>query len=107
MYNNGVYGTQIELQAAATYLQIPIYVHTKPYAVKDWQWTCMTPQILPKDAYTYDSRLKNMPIPSPHTFYLEFRHTNLNHYDCIVPLNLSDTPSPPKLAGDFWSMVIS
>ena len=26
MYSNGVYGTQIELQAAATFPQIPIYV---------------------------------------------------------------------------------
>ena len=34
MYNNGVYGTQIELQAAATFLQIPIYGYTKPCAVK-------------------------------------------------------------------------
>ena len=38
-----VYGTQIELQAAATFLQIPIYVYIKPYAIKDWQCTCTTP----------------------------------------------------------------
>ena len=45
------YGS-VELILDATFLQIPIYVYTKPYAVKDWQWTSMTPQILLKDAYT-------------------------------------------------------
>ena len=31
------YATQVELQATATFLQLPLYVYTKPSLTKDWQ----------------------------------------------------------------------
>lgn len=46
MSRNGTYATQVELQVTATFLQLPLYVYTKPSATKDWQWTCFVHHLM-------------------------------------------------------------
>ena len=111
MSRNGTYATQVELQAMATFLQIPLYVFTQPSSAKEWQWTCFSPQAVTQSCYQYDPTLKNMPLPTPPEYHIEICHTNLNHYDRVIPLDFSDNPieylPPPKLPQNFWSAVIN
>lgn len=110
MLRNGTYATQVELQAMATFLQLPLYVFTKPSPAKDWQWTCFVPQKFAPSSYGYDIRLKNLPLPAPPQYHIEICHTNLNHYDHVVPLNFSDNSitylPPPKIPENFWEAVV-
>ena len=110
MSHNSTYATQVELQAMATFLQIPLYIYTKPSPARDWQWTCYAPQKITATEYKYDDKLKNLPLPAPPQYHIEVCHTNLNHYDRVVPLDFSETAPaylpPPKLTGDFWKAVI-
>ena len=111
MLRNRTYATQIELQATATFLQLPLYVYTQPSTTKEWQWTCFSPQAVTERSYQYNPTLKNMPLPAPPEYHLEICHTNLNHYDRVIPLDFfSETPvrylPAPRLPQDFWSVVI-
>ena len=88
MSRKSTYATQVELQATATFLQLPMYVYTKPSPTKDWQWTCFVPQKITTLSYAYEIALKNLPLPAPPHYHIEICHTNLNHYDRVIPLNL-------------------
>ena len=92
------------LQAIATFLQVPLYVYTKPSSAKDWRFV---PQIITTWAYKYDDKLKNLPLPAPPQYHIELCHTNLNHYDRVVPLDFSGHSSAylPPLE-NFWEAVI-
>ena len=45
------YARQVELQATATFLQLPLYVYTKPSLTEDRQWTCFVPQKVTTPSY--------------------------------------------------------
>ena len=110
MSRNGVYATQVELQATAMFLQLPLHVFTKPSPTKDWQWTCFVPQKVTASSYEYDTSLKNLPLPAPPQYHIELCHTNLNHYDRVVPLDFSGDSKaflpPPKIPASFWEAVL-
>ena len=62
-----IYARQVELQATATFLQLPLYVYTKPSLTEGRQWTCFMPQKVTTPSYDYDIALKNLPLPSTTT----------------------------------------
>ena len=44
MEKAGTYGTQAELQAAASLLQVPVYIFQRPNGLRDWQRMVYSPQ---------------------------------------------------------------
>ena len=38
------FGTQAELQAASSLLQVPVYIFLKPNELRDWEWMVYNPQ---------------------------------------------------------------
>ena len=80
------FATQVELQAVPTFLQVPLYLYTKP-PQKLWAWYCYMPQALPSDALTFQSWYRNLPLPAPPKYHLELCHTGLVHFDRIVPVD--------------------
>ena len=44
MEKPGTFGTQAELQAASSLLQVPVYIFLKPNEPRDWEWMVYNPQ---------------------------------------------------------------
>ena len=90
--------------------QLPLYVFTKPSPTKDWQWTCFVPQKVTVTSYEYDTSLKNLLLPAPPQYHIELCHSNLNHYDRVVPLDFSGDSKaflpPPEIPASFWEAVL-
>ncbi|KAK3082975.1 hypothetical protein FSP39_010468 [Pinctada imbricata] len=72
MRENGAWGTQLEIYAAATLLQRDIYVLSPDHSGKKYRWLLFTPRFSYPEANTYDK------------CYITLCHTNGNHYDRIA-----------------------
>ena len=90
----GIWGTQVELQAAASLAQTPIYVLTKQGTEgADYKWIMYQPQ-----------SIANLKFPDELSFlfkntlnHLEICHTNGNHYDCVINTMDQCSTIPPFL----------
>ena len=78
----GKWGTQVELQAAASLVQVPVYVLTKGATEEaQYNWIMYKPHLTTQLTF---------PDESLHFLFddvlghLELCHTNGDHYDCIV-----------------------
>ena len=82
----GVWGTDVELLAAATMLQAPIYTYTQPDDSGEYRWSRHRPLAQPSqvvcDYVPSIRRLVHM--TKPPNYHLELLHFNGNHYDLIV-----------------------
>lgn len=92
---DATWGTDIEIRAAAAYLQRPIYVCTQRSQSLEYYWDYFAPlttAMLTSGDYfanIYHSR----PLPS----HFEICHSNRCHYDIITMSDGNQATSPPKI----------
>ena len=102
MGEDGVRGTDIELLAMATMLQIPLYTFTKHQSRSNvYHWIKFTPFHPSQFSCSYSSALCSLvKMNKPLKCHLELLHLNGNHYDLII--TSTDSPSPElSLSGSF------
>ena len=95
MKYSGKWGTQVELQAAASLAQIPIYVLTKGSTeVAEYKLIMYKPHLIAnlkfpdQDLHFLFDNILN---------HLEICHTNGNHYDCVINVMDQCSTKPPAL----------
>ena len=94
MLRPGIWGSHVELLAAATYFQVPIYILKE----NQYVWEVLKPlgppqnfkyQLLPEiDIEAEDFRL-------PH--HIELLHSNNCHYDSLISTAGCTSSSPPNI----------
>ena len=89
MLREGEFATEMEIQAVASFLQVPLYLYTKCPPHTMWIWYRYTPAALPDNAYSYIQSGRNFPLPAPTNYHIEMCHTGLIHFDRIIPINLA------------------
>lgn len=91
----GKWGTQVELQAASSLAQIPIYVLTKETNEEaEYKWIMYKPHLT-----------ANLKFPDEELHFLfddtlghlELCHSNGNHYDCVINVMDQCPTKPPVL----------
>ena len=101
MQRNARWGTQVEIQAAASLFQVPIYVATNSLIQGVYKWTVFNPQ--DKSSLNGPENIHTL-LPSltikPH---LELCHISNTHYDSIIPTKGESLP-PPPLDGTEYSV---
>ena len=76
----GTFGTQAELQAASSLLQVPVYLFQKPNESRDWEWMVYTPQS--KTQLHFDACPGIAALQPPNTFDIELLYHGA-HFDVI------------------------
>lgn len=103
MSKEAVYGTQAELQAAASYFQVPIFVLDKPCEKIGWRWMKYTPF----DPTTIDFTGNPTILSPPTRFRIEIL-LHAAHFDRIAPREGYEASLPwPMLKGkrEHWGLI--
>ena len=101
---NTQWGTHVEIQAAASLFQAPVYVATDSLVQGTFEWTIFEPQEKSRLVGTGDI---NTLIPClAYKQHLELCYTAGTHYDSVMPLT-GDTLPPSPLDGQEYSVEIS
>lgn len=87
MLQQGEFATEMEVQAVASFLQVPLYLYTRCPPHTTWIWYRYTPAPLPDSAYSYIQSGRNFPLPAPANYQIELCHTGLIHFDRVIPIN--------------------
>jgi len=91
-----VWGTHIELKAAASYFQIPLYFCEKSPKTECYEWHCFSP-ICSAEKLNYP---QNRAYVTKSLGHFELAYYEGVHYDCIVSTDTNRTPKvPPQLTG--------
>ena len=96
---SGVWGTELEILAAATMLQAPVYTYTQINS-KSYRWLRDLP-LSPAHSVTckyHDSVQRLVHMIKPTGYHLELFHFNSSHYDVIVADNEDSRLSFPPLS---------
>ena len=94
----GEWGTQVELQAAATLFQKPLYVLTQSTNDKgDYDWIIYKPQFSNDISFPKETEINFLSTFNAILQHLEICHTNGCHYDCVVDDNSQIPLQPPDL----------
>ena len=96
---SGVWGTELEILAAATMLQAPVYTYTQINS-KSYRWLRYLP-LSPAHSVTckyHDSVQRLVHMIKPADYHLELFHFNSSHYDVIVADNEDSRLSFPPLS---------
>lgn len=90
-----IWGTDIEIRAAASYLQRPIYVCTQRSRSLEYYWDYFAPLTtrMPTSGDYFDNIYHSRPLP----IHLEICHSNRCHYDVITMSDGSPATSPPAI----------
>ena len=102
MGHSGIWGTEIEILAAATLLQAPIYTYTVRTQTNSnsYHWLRYLP-LSPAHSVNcdyHDSFRRLVYVAKPPDYYLELFHFNRSHYDIIVADNEDSRLSFPPLS---------
>ena len=92
MRREGVWGTQVELFATATYFHMQVYICSPHPTTKEYRWLCFSP--LDHCQLLEDKSIPQMPINIQH---VELCHSAGSHYDCIIDKQNIFPASPPQL----------
>ena len=100
MDTSGVWGTEIELLAAATLLQAPVYTYTQMSNSKLYQWSRFPPLSQPSQVICdYAPSIRRLVhMAKPLNYHLELFHFDRCHYDVIVPAEPDKTLGYPTLS---------
>ena len=107
MDRSGVWGTEIEILAAATLLQAPLYTYTQTNS-NSYRWLRYLP-MSPAHSVNcdyHDSIHRLVYTVKPADYHLELFHFNRSHYDVIVADNEDSRLSFPPLSNFECSIVI-
>lgn len=91
-----IWGTHLEIHAAAAYLQLPVYVCTQRSGTLKYYWECFEPiphLLPPNEHYCIDT--DTLQIRGLH--HLEICHSNFCHYDGVVMKDGLRPTIPPPL----------
>ena len=93
MRKPSTFGTQAELQAAASLFQLCVYVYHKCSEERGWEWMKYKPYSREKLNYSAIN------IPEvPESFHIEIFYNDAGaHFDLIVPMNPHNILTPPPL----------
>ena len=96
---SGVWGTELEILAAATMLQAPVYTYTQTNS-KSYQWLRYLPLSSAHSVTCkyHDSVQRLVHMIKPADYHLELFHFNSSHYDVIVADNEDSRLSFPPLS---------
>ena len=95
----GEWGTQVELQTAATLFHKPLYVLTQSTNDKgDYDWIVYKPQFSKSISFPKETELNFLSIFNTILQHLEICHINGCHYDCVVDGNSQIPLQPPELS---------
>lgn len=97
MSKDGIWGTDIEILAASTILQVPTYTFSRSNNSKSYQWLRYLPLSPPNSTLICDyvksvNRLVHM--AKPKDYHLELFHYEGCHYDLIMSVNQSKLNFP-------------
>ena len=84
MRQAGVFGTQVELQAATSLFQVPVYIFQKPNVSRLWEWMVYKPQS--KDRLDFSACPRIAALKPPTNFNIEMLY-NAAHCDVIASIN--------------------
>ena len=89
MANHGTWATHLEINAAACFLQIPIYVCTQRTETLIYYWELYKP-LFTELAYSEK--------PAVHTNHIEVAHLDRCHYEVITMMDGNTPKQPPTLS---------
>lgn len=88
MQHIGKWGTQVELQAATSFFQKPLYVLTKGTNDKaEYKWIMYKPHPLKVLTFPDEMEINFLNVFNTTLKHLEICHVNGSHYDCVVDQN--------------------
>lgn len=91
-----IWGTDVEIRAAASFLRLPVYVCTQKSKSLEYYWDCFTPLVTkaPSTGDYFSNIWHSKPLPS----HLEICHNHRCHYDVITELDGSLPVTMPTLS---------
>ena len=100
MDTSGIWGTEIELLAAATLLQAPVYTYTQMGSTGAYRWSKFHPLAPPTSIVCdYDASIKKLVnTPKPTNWHIELLHLGGCHYDLIVATNQENRLNFPPMS---------
>lgn len=94
MKNQGVWGSHLEIKAAATLFNKTIYVVSDSLVPGECRWEAFSP-FLVRNAQVNESKF----TVTNHKSWLEIAYSGQCHYDGVIPIRLDVPPTPPILIG--------
>lgn len=83
-----VWGTNLEIIAAATLFALDVYVATDNYKPGTPVWLKYTPYARIKATPQIPTTIPVLPERSGHDQWIEIAHVNNNHFDAVIPLGV-------------------
>ena len=105
---SGIWGTEIELLAAATLLQAPMYTYTQMGSTKSYRWTRFHPLAPPTNIVCdYAACIEKLVyMPKPSDWHIELLHFGGCHYDLIVSVHHENRLTFPPLSEFSCNIVV-
>ena len=102
MRKASTFGTQAELQAAASLFQVMIYVFDSASEERGWRWMRYKPYS--KDKLLFQPTCE-FPTP-PEAFHIEILYDKIGcHFDLVVPMSAKESLDAPLLFGQLENTV--
>ena len=92
--NLGSWGTDLELLAAATYFQIPVYYCCVDNKTKQWLWNCIQPIASPIEL-SYPIVVNSYPERNVAPTHFEIVYWRDTHYDSVVSKETGNASTVP------------
>ena len=95
---DGIWGTQVELAAAATYFQVPLFTYTPHPQTQHYNWVCFKPlpgKLIYPDIGNGDDNMHRITLS-----HIELCNTSGIHYDCVLSVNNTFPTECPQLMGE-------
>lgn len=97
------WGTHVEIEATATYLQIPVY-YLQRMVTGEYRWHVVLPCTTEANLsypYLVDDYVTEVCVPT----HMELLYHTNTHYDCVVDSNTDAvSQAPPHLTGQESTM---
>ena len=90
----GAWGTQVELYAAASFYQLPLYLFSPHPKTNNYRWLLFEPE--QRSQLLYGENCAPPQTNSTMT-HIELCHTTGDHFDCVLTLNNELPNSHPQL----------
>ena len=93
----GAWGTQVELYAAASYYQLPIYIFSPHPKSNKYRWLLFEPEQRSQLFYGKKCASAQPNFITQCITHIELCHTTGDHFDCVLTLNNTPSTSHPQL----------